>query len=145
MVSWQEFEEAEAKLAATGRERMHGRVSYLATARADGSPRVHPVTPVVGAERLFAFMEATSPKRGDLLRDGRYALHCGVEDNSGGGGEFFVWGEAEAVEDAALRREAVEAASYEPAERYVLFELGVSRAEWRTYEGGKAQVERWPR
>jgi hypothetical protein len=36
-------------------------VAYLGTLRADGSPRVNPVTPIVG-EQLFLFMEPTSLK-----------------------------------------------------------------------------------
>jgi hypothetical protein len=37
-------------------------------------------------------MRATSPKGGDTGRDGRFALHCAVEDNQGGGGEVLVTG-----------------------------------------------------
>ena len=48
-------------------------------------PRVHPVTPIVGSGKLFVFMEPTSPKGKDLMRDGRYALHCGIEGNNEGG------------------------------------------------------------
>ena len=47
---------------------------YLATVRADGGPRVHPVSPVITDEGLFCFI-IDSPKRRDLERDGRYALH----------------------------------------------------------------------
>jgi len=79
MSSWGDFEAAAPQIAAFARERLHGRVSYLATVQADGGPRVHPVTPIVGGGRLFLFMEPTSPKGRDLQRDGRFALHCGVD------------------------------------------------------------------
>jgi len=58
------------------------RVAYLGTTRTDGSPRVHPVSPFIGAGCLFVYMEPTSPKAADLRRDARYALHCGVEDEA---------------------------------------------------------------
>ena len=50
-------------------------LGYLATVRADGGPRVHPVSPVITDDGLFCFIIA-SPKRRDLERDGRYALHA---------------------------------------------------------------------
>src|SRR5918999_1226027 len=50
-------------------------MAYLATVRADGGPRVHPVSPIVTDEGLYCFVIA-SPKRDDLNRDGRYALHA---------------------------------------------------------------------
>jgi hypothetical protein len=39
------------------------------------------VTPILGENRLFIFMEPTSPKGHDLRRDGRYTLHCSVADS----------------------------------------------------------------
>lgn len=143
-MSWGELEAGMPGLAAYGAERFHTfGVAYLATVRADGSPRVHPVTPIVGRGRLFLFMEPTSPKGGDLRRDGRYALHCAVSDTSGESGEFFVSGRATPVDDADTRRLAVELASYKPADRYVLFELGVERAASTTYAGGEPVRQRW--
>ena len=50
-------------------------LGYLATIRPDGGPRVHPVSPVVTDDGLFCFV-VDSPKRRDLERDGRYALHA---------------------------------------------------------------------
>ena len=55
---------------------MHDQVAYLATLKTDGSPRLHPVRPVVSSGRLFMFVKATSPKVRDLERDPRYALHA---------------------------------------------------------------------
>jgi len=47
MTSWGEFAEA-PELAAFGEERFRAvRLAYLATVRADGSPRVHPFTPIL--------------------------------------------------------------------------------------------------
>ena len=132
-MSWQNLENENPELAQTGQRRLHGRVSYLATVRSNGAPRVHPVTPIIGEGRLFVFMEPTSPKGKDLVRYGRYALHCGVENTSGGEGEFYVWGSAHLITDAATRALAVQVSSYQPAERYILFELDVDRARGTTY------------
>jgi hypothetical protein len=131
-------------LAAIGRERLAGRVAYLATSRRnDGVPRVHPVTPGLSPGRLFLFMEPTSPKGHDLRADARFALHCGVEDNSGGLGEFYVSGEALYTTDPALREEATAASSYVPADRYILFHLLVAQATSRRYIEGAPVSESW--
>ena len=41
-------------------------ISYLATVRRDGAPRVHPVCPIFAGGRMFAATAADSPKRLDL-------------------------------------------------------------------------------
>src|SRR5215213_9785514 len=92
VATWGAFVAAAPTLAAFGLEASQRRVAFLATVRPDGSPRVHPVTPIVADGRLFLFMEPTSPKGHDLRRDGRYALHALVLDEAGGGGEFSVRG-----------------------------------------------------
>jgi hypothetical protein len=144
-MSWQTLEEQQPELAAFGVERLNGEVAYLATTRNSGAPRVHPITPIVGHGHLFAFMEPTSPKGHDLRRDGRYALHCGVSDTSGGAGEFSVSGTARLVDEPTLRVMAVALASYAPAERYVLFEFGVDSAESTTYSDNKPERRQWKR
>ena len=142
MTSWQEFAQQAPELAAFGEARFGSGVAYLGTLRADGSPRVHPVTPILG-EQLFLFMEPTSPKGKDLQRDPRYTLHCAVEDSSGGKGEFYVRGRAQLVQDSELRARAVEAATYAPAERYILFVLSVEFAFMNTYVNGEPNSRRW--
>lgn len=143
MVAWQQFARAEPELAQFGAERLAGGVAYLATVRGDSLPRVHPVTPIIGGGRLFIFMEPASPKGRDLHRDGRYALHSAVGDTAGTGGEFIVRGHAAPVDAPALRTAAVEAASYSPADRYILFEFGVEEAVATVYEGGLPVRRRW--
>jgi DNA-binding MurR/RpiR family transcriptional regulator len=135
MAQWQSFAGAVPALAAFGQSCLERppRVSYLATMGADGLPRVHPVTPILGDGRLFVFMEPASPKGHDLRERLVFALHNGVPDSEGTGGEFFVRGVAEPVDDPALRSVAAGAASYQPAGRYVLFELGVSEARCNAY------------
>ena len=93
MTSWHEFAQQAPEIAAFGTARFGSEVAYLGTIRADGGPRVHPVTPIVG-DQLYLFMEPTSPKGKDLQRDPRYTLHCSVENSGGGEGEFYVRGRA---------------------------------------------------
>ena len=143
VTSWAEFAAEAPELAAFGLERFKQGVAFLGTVRPDGWPRVHPVTPIVGEGRLFLFMEPTSPKGQDLRRDGRYAMHTLVTDQVGSGGEFVVRGRATPVDDPAVRAGAAGAASYSPAERYVLFELGVEGALATVYEGGRPVRRRW--
>jgi hypothetical protein len=133
MVTWGEFAKAEPELAAFGEGRLRVPPAYLATVRQSGAPRVHPGTPIVATDGLFLFMEPTSPKGHDLRERGRFALHNGVPDADGSGGEFFLSGRGFAVEDPAARAIAAQAGSYEPTEQYVLFELMVSEAHCHGY------------
>jgi hypothetical protein len=142
MTSWQVFAQQAPELAAFGAVRFQSGVAYLGTLRADGSPRVHPVTPIIG-EQLFLFMEPTSPKGQDLQRDARYTLHASVEDSSGGGGEFYIRGWATLTVDPLIREQAVRAASYAPQDRYILFVLTVEFAFMNTYVDGKLNTQRW--
>jgi len=143
MANWQTFAQMEPKLAAYGKGRLLSGIAYLATIRKDGAPRLHPVTPIIGDGHLFVFMEATSPKGHDLRRDGRYVLHCSVENSSGGQGEFSIRGCAILVEDEALRALAAEAATYTPKAGYILFELGVEEAFSTVYKDGTPLHQRW--
>jgi hypothetical protein len=146
MIAWSEFAAVSPDLAEFGRRRLEGRIAYLATVRVDGSPRLHPVSPFIVTGHLFVYMEPASPKSHDLRRDGRFALHCAVEDNSGGGGEFLIRGSGEVVIDQEARRLAFEgaaAAGYKPDNRYVVFELKISAAMSTVYEGDKPKRVRW--
>lgn len=133
MIPWSEFAEVEPDLAAFGAGLLHARPAYLATLRADVTPRVHPVTPILTRRGLFVFMEPTSPKGRDLRERNAYSLHTGVPDNQGTGGEFRVSGNGRSIDDSTVRSEVAAASSYEPAERYVLFELLVKEAFANAY------------
>lgn len=77
MVTWKEFAAAQPNLADIGRSLLFQfkvGLAFLATVRKDGAPRLHPVCPVLSSDRLFVLVTPTSPKRHDLLRNGRYAL-----------------------------------------------------------------------
>ena len=142
MATWKDFAQQAPELAAFGEARFRSGVAYLGTLRADGGPRVHPVTPIIG-EQLFLFMEPTSPKGKDLQRDARYSLHCSVENSSGGDGEFYVRGRGTFSDDPLLREQAVRASSYAPAEQYIVFVFTIEFAFMNTYVGGKSNTRRW--
>lgn len=107
--------------------------AYLATVRRSGAPRVHPVTPIVSPLGLFLFMEPTSPKGTDLRGRGWFALHNGVPDNAGSGGEFYASGRGLAVDDPDMWSHVSDSASYTPADRYVMFELQQGEARCHGY------------
>jgi hypothetical protein len=142
-MTWKILEEQQPELAAFGAERLNGQVAYLATIRKDGSPRVHPMTPIIGQGHFFVFMEPASRKGHDLQRDGRFAIHCAVSDNSGASGEFTITGHAHRVDDAELRALAVSLASYEVAERYILFEFDIESAASTVYPEDRAVRRFW--
>src|SRR6516165_650198 len=123
MTTWGVFAAAEPELAAFVAERLQAAPAYLASVRATGAPRVHPVTPIFTVDGLYLFMEPTSPKGSDLRQRGWFALHNGVPDNAGSGGEASVTGTGHPVDDPAVRATVAAAARYAPAYRYVLFEL----------------------
>jgi len=144
VATWAEFAEAAPELAAFGSQLfVEAEVAYLATVRQDGTPRVHPVTPIIGEGRLFLFMEPASPKGHDLRANPRYALHSLVSDQHGSPGEFSIAGRATPVTEASVRRIAVAAAPYSPEDRYVLFELDVREALGTVYEGKRPVRRRW--
>ncbi|MFZ0626081.1 MAG: pyridoxamine 5'-phosphate oxidase [Acidimicrobiia bacterium] len=132
-ISWGEFATLEPDLAQFGAERLTAVPAYLATIRRSGSPRVHPVTPIFTDAGLFLFMEPTSPKGRDLRERESFALHNGVPDNAGSGGEFFLAGRGLIVEDVDIWSEVADSAGYEPADRYILFELHLSEARCNGY------------
>ncbi|MFY1635266.1 pyridoxamine 5'-phosphate oxidase family protein [Solwaraspora sp. WMMB335] len=101
MATWSEFAADEPRLATAIRLLMQQYgpgLGYLATVRADGGPRVHPISPVITDEGLYCFI-VDSPKRRDLERDGRYALHSFPPEQSDD--EAYLAGRAHPVTDVA--------------------------------------------
>ena len=141
MTTWGEFADAEPELAAFAAERLGAVPAYLATVDPGGAPRVHPVTPIVTRDGMYVFMEPTSPKGDDLRERGGFALHNGVPDDAGTGGEVSVRGTGHPVDDAAVRSAVVAAASYDPDDRYILFELRPTEVRCKAY-GDEALPER---
>lgn len=107
MATWRQLADARPDLAEAARALLyqHGvGLAFIATVRADGGPRLHPMCPLLTNDGLFAFI-VPGPKRQDLHRDGRYAMHsfpCPDDEDA-----IWLTGRAEAVDDASLRRSLV--------------------------------------
>ena len=146
MLSWQALADAAPELAAFGAERLHDQVAYLASLKRDGSPRLHPVRPVVTVGRLFVFIEATSPKVRDIERDPRFALHAtATSDQPWDLREFGVEGTARRVDDRDGRYVAKTGSAFPRDERFLLYELSVASAFSTTYGAdGRPKRRRWP-
>jgi len=145
-MSWKIFEEQSPELASMGASLLSRKISFLATIRSDGSPRVHPVRPIVGYGYLFVFIDQRSPKRSDLLKDGRYAMHCSVFESNGLSSEFMITGVAKAVDNPDIRGRAVELWSKAVPGKYALFEFSIDAARATDYdENKKPSRHRWRR
>ena len=104
-MTWAEFVEAAPELAEDGRALLYQYgvgLAFLATVRADGGPRTHPMCPLVSDRGLFAFL-VPSPKRVDLVRDARYAMHSFPAENNEDA--FYLTGRARPVADDVTRDE----------------------------------------
>lgn len=116
-------------------------LGYLATVRADGGPRVHPVSPVVTDEGLFCFI-VDSPKRRDLERDGRYALHSfPPEENDD---EAYLAGRARRVTDAEKVIRLAGTSRAEPRVDWRLFEFTIEVAMLARHAGSAVGASRTP-
>ncbi|SCL16264.1 Pyridoxamine 5'-phosphate oxidase [Micromonospora rhizosphaerae] len=128
MASWSEFAADEPRLADEIRLLMQQYgpgFGYLATVRPDGGPRVHPVSPVITDEGLFCFV-IDSPKRRDLERDGRYALHSFPPEETDD--EAYVAGHARPVTDQARVARVAATGRAAPQVDWRLFEFTVDVA-----------------
>jgi hypothetical protein len=137
MATWSEFTAADPSLAAGIRallQQYGPGMGYLATVRADGGPRVHPVSPVI-TDGLYIFVIA-SPKRHDLERDGRYALHSyPPEENDD---EAYVTGRATPVLDPRVIGRLADALHASAHIDWRVFELSVETAMLRHHGTGGA-------
>lgn len=99
---WQVLAQQRPDLAEVGRRLFYQfgvGLAFLATVRRDGGPRVHPICPLLTEVGLYVFV-VPSPKRGDLERDSRYALHSYLCHNNEDA--FYVSGHAIVERDAAV-------------------------------------------
>jgi hypothetical protein len=144
MASWSDFAAAAPRLADAIRELVHQYgpgLGYLATVRADGGPRVHPVSPVVTDEGLFCFV-VDSPKRRDLERDGRYALHAFPPAESDD--EAYVAGRARRVTDEEQVARLARLSRAEPRVDWRLFEFSIDVAMLARHAGAALGASRTP-
>jgi hypothetical protein len=128
MASWSDLVAAQPTLASAIRALVYQYgpgLGYLATVRRDGGPRVHPVSPVIADGSLYCFI-VNSPKRRDLERDGRYALHSYPAEASDD--EAYLAGRARPVGDPARVRRLAATMRADIRADWTLFELSIEVA-----------------
>ena len=146
MNSWAEFAAAAPEIAELGEKRLFqfgpGLV-FLATVRADGGPRLHPVCVNLVDNDLFLLI-GPSPKRGDLLRDGRFSIHSfpahDIDD------EFYLTGTVipEHEREVIARVEAAQhARGATSSGDEVAFRLRIERALYSRYKP-RGEPDNWP-
>ena len=144
MVTWSEFENDAPDMAEAGKKLLYQfgvGLGFLATLRKDGAPRLHPICPTVVDGPLYALIGPT-PKRADLKRDGRYALHTfpatEVDD------EFLVMGRAKFIDDPTIAdkvRTDLTSRGMTSTNDEIPFEFGIERVMHAKYPGGHGT---WP-
>ena len=156
MPTWYKFAQASPALAALGERMLRigkdkpagslaGGLAYLATIRKDGGPRIHPISPALIDGRLYAFILHHSPKKHDLLRDGRYALHSWpypMDEQNYKDDEFYLSGMAAWIDDPALRGAVAEAIG-DNADEGIIFELGLERVLHKGRDHGHVVYTTW--
>lgn len=141
-MSWREFKEGAPELASLGADLLNKKIAYLATTKKDGSPRVHPVRPFIGEGHFFLFIDRKSPKGRDLLRDGRFALHCSVFQTNGPSTEFLISGIASFKDDPEIREVAFRVVGRDLPDQQTLFQFSVGRVIVTEYDEEKAPTVR---
>jgi hypothetical protein len=84
MATWSELKQSDPEMAEAGRALLYQvgvGLAFLGTVRKDGVARLHPVCPLLTEDEMYVFV-IPSPKRTDLLRDGRCALHSFPADTN---------------------------------------------------------------
>jgi len=140
-ISWGELEAAAPEIAAEGRRLFYARgdgEAILATIRGDGLPRIHPVNVGLVDGRLYTFVIGSSPKRVDLERDGRYAVHS--HQDPAAPSEVALRGHARMVEAGPERDRAAADWPFSVDDSYVLFELRIAAA----LLGARPTADDWP-
>ena len=134
MAIWGEFAATKPQMAERGASLLGIGVAFIATTATDGSPRVHPFTPLISEGRLLAFVATHTVKYHNLRRDARYSVHAmlGKDDE-----EFMIIGRAVVSDDWASRMQAaVEARKINMTSKNdVAFEFTIEFAHWAIWRG----------
>jgi hypothetical protein len=146
MTAWSSFVRSAPEIARLGEKRLFQfgpGLAYLATVRADGGPRVHPVCVNIVEGELYLLI-GPSPKRRDLARDGRFALHSfpapDVDD------EFYLAGRVEPEPDPAVVGRVAAAQLARGATTSgdeLAFRLRIERALYSRYKP-RGAPDNWP-
>ncbi|HET7070850.1 MAG TPA: hypothetical protein VFI40_08505 [Nocardioides sp.] len=149
---WQDLVADAPRLAGVGEERLVGPgVVLVGTVRADGSPRISPVEPLLWEGDLWLSMLWRSTKARDLGRDPRVLVHSVVTGRDGSAGEFKIRGVAVSEESRAVQEgyaaEVKECLGWEPDPgHFHLFRVEIDDVTFIRYDEptGDQYVVRWP-
>jgi uncharacterized pyridoxamine 5'-phosphate oxidase family protein len=134
VATWRAFADAAPEIAGRGAALLGVGVAFMATTARDGSPRVHPFTPLISEGRLLAFIDTHTVKYHNLRRDARYSVHAmlGKDDE-----EFMIIGRAVVSDDWASRiQAAVQARKINMTSKNdVVFEFTIEFAHWAIWRG----------
>ena len=102
ITTWNDFAEQAPDLAtlAAARISAHG-LALLATIRADGSPRISGLEPLITDGQLWLGMMPGSRKVADLERDPRFAMHNATVDKAVADGDVKINGRVVPVADGS--------------------------------------------
>lgn len=126
MIDWAQLKQTAPELAEAANARVDGKITFLATLRKDGSPRLHPVRPFVCDEDLILFSSGGSPKTADMQRDPRIVLHPNFDASDKTGGELLLSGCATELGNAEQRARIGEVSPF-PVDQGVVFALRFHR------------------
>lgn len=147
MATWRAFAAADSELAAAGESLFRAfTVGYLATLRAGGAPRIHPVTVTLHDGGLFISTIGRSRKSADLRRDPRFALHAWPRpwsDERWDDDEFTVHGQAVEVTDPGRKAAVLAVHNDATGPDDPLWELHLEGAFHKHRPGGKLQERSW--
>lgn len=128
-VAWADFEVAAPAMAAFVRERLLAHPHrYLATTRADGSPRLSGIELTIHAGQVWIGSMPGSFKMADLRRDPRLAIHSGCDDPPALQGDARLSGVALFEEDEAVKADFLVAAGGGPPGPFELVRLRITQA-----------------
>ena len=137
MITWGQFTASNPILAAKGDDLLFQfgvGLAFIATTRKDGAPRLHPLCPVRSGEGLYVLIAPESPKKWDLLRDGRYALQTFPEPRNNSD-EFYLSGTAQPIDDPVIKDTVLKDAKHFASAEEALFELLIDRSMHTVWEG----------
>ncbi len=104
MTTWSQFTEEAPNVAALF-ERRHqatGNLCLLGTLRADGSPRISPIEPMIFDGMLVLAGMPNTRKFDDLARDPRFCLHTATVDTMVSEGDAKLFGTVTDLKDEAV-------------------------------------------
>ncbi|WP_410876630.1 pyridoxamine 5'-phosphate oxidase family protein [Nocardia sp. A7] len=104
MTTWSQFTEEAPSIAALFQRRHQatGNLCMLATLRADGSPRISPIEPMIFDGLLVLAGMPNTRKFDDLARDPRFCLHTATVDTMVSDGDAKLFGTVTDLKDETV-------------------------------------------